>query len=675
MASKVTLTFATPVTPTSVIGEDILLNGTGLNHEFKATRSKPAEVTVTDNNLTQAKKYYQAFIMDYNQSEAYTVVLADEVVTIEHPTNTHFDGLINNTTFITPVVTTTTERITITASFSYATSMVSVCDQVEVSISFNQVIDGLIIYATHPLLSNLELLNNSMFNDDEAVVEVSRDRQQLLIYATLSGEQQTFTSFIPSRLDLINIQTGYNQFGGFATFEINTFVGGTETTYAIKDNTGLDAPAVYYSNPEFSGIPEGTYLGYAKDKYGCIETKSFIIDELPTNPYSVPLGFFHSDKNSVPSYPRNIVGLTAHNINFLPEERPDLVTVNGWYQVYAESQRLRDQFRSSYAYNKLKVVPCDDGNALTDDSEFELLVEQKSDNIQRDTFLEGDISFNSLFGKMQVDFTTGDEYDINGNIIGSHTYNGSIPTWYNEGVFLKINGEIGSISYVPADRSYVIVNITTNTTQTGVTIQSIHTALDYEEFECNVLFSDIGKTDFRLKWEGLTSETSVQRTELSGLVKVITDEELTSGKWHVVQYYNETHDSHINYKWSLKSLRNIEYEKPLTEISSSTVETELLGAKLKKLNYDFKYAYESNFAKMPLKQAQATALLFDTSEYLEFDGILMTSLAPAEIKASGGWGVVSVQLGIVSLSNQFGVNVTSLTKSSASGDAVFVVVP
>jgi|GEM_PF-2912837 len=675
MASKNTLNFD----GVGVDTEYIDINGNGLLLTFAPTRYKNGQATIAPDIASQTKEFYSSFELDYNRLDDYTVTYDETTVSIEHPDNAHFNGFVdathNNASNISTAITTTTQRIAVTVDVTFSAHTTNKCDNVAANLLFNQTIDELRIEQFSPSLGAITIYDNASFNTNTVDVVLDRTRFLLYIYATVNGVEEFMFVGSPKKLTINSVDTDTTVYGGQAEINISTFIGSSETQYALINDINGSGTPTYEDSNVFNGLAPGSYTAYAKDKYGCVRTDVFTITDEATNQFKVPLNMFVSGKNPIALYNRNASGLTSNQFQFFASEAPELVSDKSFKHIYAESQLTREQFRSSYPIHSASLQECNAVVPEASQNEIPLQtlnITQYTDNINRNTFLEGNITYNGVLGRLLFSFTPGNEYNANGSIIGTHSYNGTLPAWIEEGTPGIINGEYFTVQsfYEDAGVRYAVTSLTTNSTATGVTIETVHQALDYETFYFDIDFSDVGVSEFYLHLNGKKGNS--RPYYISEKIKVISDEDFSAGKWHEVKFYNTQSDTEIDYienpnaKFGVTyRLKNIEYITPLIPVSSSEIETEKLDNKMKKLDYKSVDLYESNFNWLPIMEAKWLKDIFNDTEYFNIDGVTYTTVGQAELEKKGQMGVVKVKFAVVELSNEFKLVPNSLQNTNA----------
>ena len=694
MAGILTLTF----TDVGVEDEYINFLGNGDTTDlltFKPTRNGSKKVTVFDTIATQVKGFVDAFDLDYNRNMEYTVTFDETTVTLEHFDNDHFDDFVdathNNTTFITTEVTTTSQRVIVQVAVDFSEADTNVCNQTDAYFVFDNNIVKLKIEQVYPT-GNITVYDNDTFNANSLHIDLSRASTSAIVtYEADFGETGTVQVTTPGYLVIENLIITENAYGGAVEIVTNNFFGSDENLYALGNSLGQQ-PETQSSNV-FTSLAPGTYNALVEDKYGCTKTESFIITDEATNQHTYPLRFFYSEKNSIRLTNRTIDSkrLTANNSNFLTCESPDQISVKNYTEKYAESQSVRLQFKSSYPIHKAFLIP-ESEIGETVETDYEIAVTQVSQNVERQVYLEGNVTFNATYSRLAISFEPGNIYNGGGSVIGQHSFDGNLPLYYEVGTPVKVFGEAMVITDIIEDGNieYAITSSVTNNPQTGATIESVHTELPYEVYECFFSMSDFPIPDTKANDKAilklLVNKARKENAEihLSEVIEKVTDEFITNGKWHVVTYWNSKNDSEVNYevdrnvastsRGGIKHLKNIEYTMPLRPISNAEIDFEKLDHKVTKLDYKTLDVYETNFKEVPTAIAKAQMKMINESEFIDIDGIVYTAIQAAEIEHKGQFAKVKGTLAVIGKSNELGLE-ASFPNNQGSATPYYPVVP
>lgn len=680
MAGILTLTF---INANAVVDESIDLTGGGKTLTFKLVRTGEGKVTIQDTIVTQIDSFKNAFDLDYNRTTEYILSTTGTTLAIEHEDNTHFDSFVdgthNLTTNITTVKSTTTQQLAVTLDVVYSANTVDFCDTCKAGIFFNQNVDGILVEQLNFDGSiRIEILNNPTFNSDNATVVISRDLFILFITYTLNGVDTLVTKTSPKHLTINEIEVEETAFGGRIKIETQNFIGDEESTYAIGTISG--GVSDYQSSPEFFSIAPGLYQGYALDKYGCTRSKQFSISETATTLYRVPLKAFISNKMPVRIVRRDLPAgvLTASQVNMFHFEAPYPVSDKTFVHKYGVSQKPDFQFKSAYPKHTVVYAPClvEDFESLTVDTPIEIT--QKTDNIQQNTFLDAQYTFNATTSRRAIYFIPGNTYNENLVVNGTHTYNHELPAFYEVGMILRLGGQGMEITDIVVEGGieYAITSNRETGTGTGI-VESIHIALEYEVFCFTLDFGSMPPYDFYVKVSFLKDNDTVDQYWSSQMIRKVEDIEITDGNFHVLEYWSESSDAEIDYSLqtsftslvaptAYRGLKNIEFITPLKRIANADIDTEKLDHRVLKLDFKTIRVYETDLKAVPAEEAGAIMDILDQSEYLKIDNILYTTIGGATITHVGQYAVVKAQLALSQGGNEYNIQ-TKIPDLATSG--------
>ena len=667
MASIFTFTFDDTDTVDTRVDQSIDFTGTGSILTMKLTRYASKLVSAKDNVAQQIDCFRKAIELDYNGANIYGITTTATTLVLEHFDNDHFDSFVdgthNNTTFITTSLTTSTQRLVISMTNVFSANAANRCGDIDAEITFTSAPDEVTIkqYA----LGGEQIILFEDLSNVATVIDVTaaRDRPFMSIVYKTGGVTTTNLENIPALVEILSVDSFYNSFGGYATINPRVVYGSEDYVYAISDTGSTITSPDYQASPNFSGLTPGNYIAYVKDLYGCVKNLAFNIAESQVS-FDV-LDYFYSDKNSSMAAYRDMVDETANHFNYLTEEMPHLVSFNGFSQTWGDHQKITNQFLSSYPVHTATIINCETG------TETEFAPTLMSDNLRRDTFLEGQVS--SGFLGLAVSFTPGDVYDELGNVTGTHDYNATLPLWYDVGVEIKVNGFAGIIEAVALDIAgidYVVTNIAYTGDIASTTIHTIYQAKDYEvyemDFDMGALFNTVGSaTEYNFRWKlelerASTFETFPPKTILSEVQRIIPEAELTSGKYHITEFWSDEDDEHVKYSTGIRHLRNIPFSTPPKRVSQAEIESQSLGNKTIKLDYSSSVVFEQSYDSLPQKEAETLMDLFDNTDWFNQDGMLCSTIEPVSIETSSQLSKITVKYAVVRMRNEAGTDSDSI---------------
>lgn len=670
MSSVLTLTFS----GVGVADENIDVTGGGVIETFKASRTTNKQVPVASDTAGQVKRWFDAFNTDYNINNDYIMTFDTTTVTLEHKSDTHFDSLTKTATNITTGVTTKTPtpNFTLTTE-TYGEVTTNKCDEVQMNLTFTEefggTIDGMVVKRLVSLGgSETELYNNSSHNSNTLQLDIDRE---VHIYTTITvnigAESKIFSLACPQeKLEITEVEVGVAPFSHDVTIFINSFIGSDETQFALPTVGGSPT---YQDTNVFSGVLPGQYNAYAKDKYGCEKIANVEVGELENGVNNSKL--FISKKNSHYFADRKSANVLSSNIhNWLSFDDPYPVKARNFKQVWAANQIVTNQFKSDYARHTATLTT----RCETNPTSVDLTITKRTDNVARDTYLEGQISSDSSTNSMRISFTPGDIYDSDlTTVIGSHTYDEVLPDFYEEGMFVRIDGYDGKVIliYTENDIVYARTNIHYTGNSTTTAIHSIHEELDYEIYEFDVSHTGMEGQEYMIELKAYVNATTTTESEyfVSEISKVVSFDDFTKMNYHRFRFWSDYTDEEIDYTdWDpfaqkltddddmptnfIRHERNVKFDEPLFPLSNAEIQGEKLDEQYVKLDSQTNSIWDTFFTRVPALYAKSLAKLFDESNYIECDGVLFTTNTQAEIEKKGQYGVVKPKLIEIGGSNE-----------------------
>jgi len=676
MASNIILTFGTQTGDVS--NETIDVTGNGQLSTFVPTRYKSGLVTINANIAKQVYEYYNAFQLDYNRDEKYNITYDSTTVTIEHPLNAHFDSFVDGTHNTTTFITTGTgvdarpDPILLEV-LDYAANTSDFCDTTLGTFGFNRDVVSLKIEQ-----SGVVLFEDASFNNSTKTLAVPRSS----INVKVTAEASVYNTISPDYSEILDVDVNENSIGATVTIYANTFLHLTAHQYAIV--TTLDEDPTFQASNIFTSVTEGDFYAVIKDNFNCIKYQSFSITT-NENPFIIPKKFFISGKNSI-RFANRATGLTSNPFNFLSWENPFAVKSSAMKNTYSKGQKFNIQFKSSYTNHTVQVInAC--GNNLVE-SEIFIVPQLRTDNINRNTYLEADISYSATLQRSVISFTPGNTYNSSGTVTGTHSYDGYLPAFYEEGTPLIINDNLAAViidTYTEAGVEYAVTNISSNIAASGVKVESIHTELPYETYDFQVNTSTIDFDLFFIRIIALKANNDTAQLYDSEVVEVIPEVDFVVSKWHIMDSWSESNDTELDayptpsftdtndLEW-FSFLRNLEFHTPLVRISEADIDTQKLDNRETKIDFKSRKIYEMGLVEFPSEIAGNIADVFNEFEYHKIDGIIYTTISKADIEHKGQRAIVKVQLAVVDMSSEFGLVQQSLPGTGPANSFYPVVV-
>ena len=578
----------------------------------------------TDINA-QANAFANQFQGDYNTRNIYTVNRSANVITIEHFDNDHFLNFDDQSTSLTVSHANTTQGQTFAGVHTISEYSTDPCGSVNLNISVlpSGTADEITVTYNAGTLAEAQT-QTTVVGTATFVIERGRN----VTYAvTVGAETKRYPATIPplfyiDRVDVANTISG-------ATVDVITTDLGTgfnAKEYQIQVIDGSTPPPTetsYQSSSTFTNVVPGEWIVYARDQFGCVRNESIEI-ELQNNYKRAPFYSFVSPVNDFPFVliKERTAGLNLNVNNLRSEHQPQKtgVTVKGEHYTY-EAQQGKIQFRSSGQINKAFAVGCDD-------QEIELVVTQKSDFISKDTFLEGNYEYDATLDRLKLYFTTGNTYDIDGNVIGTHTYNNTLPNFYQIGLLIIIPG-VGQGIIESIDRTggvhYAITSLTNDLTATGAIFQSIHTEVGYEEYEVEYDVSQLTSDSFYLRITCAEDSAEQQSGDLKSLgydlwethlIHKLSDDELCN--YHLIEYFGyKRHE--INYKYGIVHRRWIAWEYQPIPMVEGDIEINQTDSHVDKIDYSGMRLFEMKTQPIANIIAVSLAEALGYAEFISVD--------------------------------------------------------
>lgn len=252
----------------------------------------------------------------------------------------------------------------------------------------------------------------------------------------------------------------------------------------------------WQTDNSFSGLLEGHYTVYIKDKYGCSRSKDFVIDPYVNNFIIKSDDYSYISKSNSFRFAERVDFTKKHKTdeNTLSCEM-DVIKPYKQIQTFKSIDVIKTQFKSNYKFNKAFVVQ---GNVQS-----ELTIQRKTNNLDL-TDSRTAIKFNLGSGKTGIYFLSGTRFDFDtGAPIGPYELNGYLPEWGKKGNRFKMNNtwfQIQDIYYDDIKNADVIIINNVYTGMGDVTIVSAkYNKENYNVFEFSISMNSYLDSKFKVR--------------------------------------------------------------------------------------------------------------------------------------------------------------------------------
>ncbi len=610
MASKLELRF----TDVGTIGATLTIR-TGITYTFKQARLGFREVGVGNNpkitptQLAQNFKdafnaddnftgeviiTYSATALDENGVEQTPSGTLDGILTLEHFDNDYFAGFADNAGFIIGTLSTTIQQNENTLQVALSQSPTDVCGRFNLNIQSNVKSGRLTIEL--PVGNVIDVAQTGI--SGAFTYDLNRIRPSLATGGIVKLYETEFTGTVLKSVlftapGVLNISDVIVKGSPFGSASATIQAPGSNLLYSL-DNVS------FQGSKEYTGLLEGSYTAYVKDAFGCVKSKSFVVTADQVTGITAPPFIKVPIHNSLRGFDRSGDSF----LNYSATETPAYIQIAKYYQDYLLGDVIRTQFKSSYPVNRAYIYDCDE-------VETELTVVQKSDNISRINIYEG--NYGEYDGRLAVYFDSGDIYNSDGSVKGTHSLSGLLPDWYEEGMFLNIEGYGATvIDRIEFDEDAEIKYAVTLKEPAGVVlgkkITSIHTAHPYEVYEFETNFSTIGKFIIKLDYGA-----GVYFFEPVKIWESLPD------KYLKVEWFSKDNND-ILYGTGIRQMRRLKWSRYFTYLPKDEKETFSPDTSVELVNSKSNSSYEISFAPMPMEMARGLSFGFNNSTSVVING-------------------------------------------------------
>jgi len=645
MASTITLTFNT--SPEVSLNETLSINvniGSGtlpLLETFKLSRFRNYQSAVTDPydvNQT-ATNYASSFNLDYSNTglvnfgtgkvgSLVATSLANVVtITLNNPSwlflassgTAIANGSINST-FSNDTLA-VDKNVTIA---SYSENTANKCNKTDVELTIQGGDNSYSVYVDDVLTVSAQTSPVTVIID-RGIPKALRVVDSL---GSLIGTVQTINTRSIIEED-INI-TIANYTSGATVSSTITFISAEISVYTYSlDNV------TFQSSSTFTGQASNNYILYVKDGFGCVKSKSFIVDGVTVVSETV---FDISEINSfrfakVESGKKNQKNTLSFN-----ELR---LTKYGYTQKYLANDVITTQFKTNANY-----INCYSLN--NEGVKIPLTAVKKTSNINLQA-KSTSTYFNIGNGRSAIYFGVVNSLNYLTNaVIEQLNYGSSLPIWANtEGNLVTIDGlgqvPIDSIRYSDAKNSFILeFNIAYTGAAVSKNISAKYNIQPYEIYEFNTLISE----RFNVLIEAGTDIDNIDFTYVSECINEVSDSDFLFD----ITYYDDENKGKFNYQTGIKNkLRIFGYQDDIGE-----QETE-------GYNGDKEYYVTDNvvfdvqrftFLKLSTQMANKLRLVF-AHKYVIINGLSYKLSEPPEVTGDGNYNIKKFVVNLKQSGEQF----------------------
>lgn len=312
----------------------------------------------------------------------------------------------------------------------------------------------------------------------------------------------------------------------------------------------------------FSGLLEGHYTVYIKDKFGCSRTKDFTIDPYVNHIIRDNTFNYLSKSNSI-RFAERVDFTNKHKTdeNTLSCEM-DVIKPYKQIQVFKDTDVIRTQFKSNYNLNKAFV--------LHNNIQTEIIVQRKTNNIDLKDKRSA-IKYNIGNGKTGIYFLNGTIFDFDtGAPLQPYELNGYLPEWAKKGNRFTMSDVWFQIVDVFFDETknadVIIINNVYTGLDTTVIVGSKYNRENYNVYEFSINMSNYLDSIFRVQIELNNGEIFLNKK-----VEYLSEEiQVVKNPLNMVEIrYKNTKNTDVIYSTGIEHLLRI----PIELISGKDINT------------------------------------------------------------------------------------------------------
>lgn len=419
----------------------------------------------------------------------------------------------------------------------------------------NDPCNKVIVRVTTTLDMSFYCTDQTCYPHNSNVVELERYRGTAFRLDLDSGYEDDAITITLNIITPPLMEDGYNN---IIVLEIlNGLNGGSVTVNApfssqLQHQFSLDNRTWQESNT-FSGLLEGHYTVWIKDKYGCIRSKDFQIDPYTNNIIRNNNYHYLSKSNSIRFARRDPANSYKTDENTLSCE-VDVLKPYKQIQIFKNTDKIKTQFKSNYIINRAYVVQ--------NERNIDLPIQRRTNNIDlRDS--RSAMKFNLRNGKTGIYFSNGIIYDYDtGAYLGFYNLNGNLPEWGKKGNRFKMNNTWHQIldTYFDSDKNaeVIVINNIYNGTETMTIVSAQYNRERYNVYEFTVNMQNYLNSNFRVGIELADGDSIFDQK-----IKYLSEEiEVQSNVQNMLEIrYKNTINTDILYSTGIEHALRIPFEQ------------------------------------------------------------------------------------------------------------------
>lgn len=454
--------------------------------------------------------------------------------------------------------------------------------------------------------------------------------------------------------DITTIQ--YDGYSDLSVRLVNSVFGTVPLQYAL---TSVDAitGADYQLSPDFTGIFEGQYKVWLKDKYDCEVSRILEVRDLEDNTtLEIPRFFLVPEANALSfSDVVNFGGDVRKNyFNTRSGEENIIGRPVRIEQSFFDYHEIATRFLSSYPFHIVTLFKCDGSKKNI----VPIMVQENLGSVEKI-----DCKLFNVNGSIGVYFDGGNEYEPNTNeVIGSNELVGFIPDWAVIGQLIFIDGLGGK--YITGEgfdenRGYyfIIDGITADDLEAKV--QTTFNKHIYNVWDMFLFMSDVDTSAYiQIEYGYSFNEiVGVSKSELIVKVEDIED-------WHLIKWGDEKNIGDMIYQ---------EFPQPfillkgfMDAIYSNSSETSVGDASEYSLNQESFLGFSFRAGRLSQKMVNKLNLAAGTSLF-EIDGIGLVKNSTATVENLGKTSLKTWSCEFGYSGNQLGIQEDEILLNVSTG--------